>query len=88
MSRFDNRPKLDIKQKKDDSLKGTSIFISNNGKVEKSKKMFYLPKVIIRALEIQAFEDKTSESDICKKALESFLRPEAIEKAEKEINTL
>jgi hypothetical protein len=96
MSRIDNRPKIAITQINNDSdenvkkevLKGRKIITGNNGKVEKEKKMFYLSKILTRALELYACEERKNSSEICTLALENMIPKHFIERADKESKTI
>jgi hypothetical protein len=96
MSRIDNRPKIEITKIKNnvdenvqkEVLKGRKVITGSNGKVEKEKKMFYLPKVLTRALELYACEERKNSSEICTLALENIIPKHFIERADKESKTI
>lgn len=90
MNRIDNRKKINVAKIEDQdvNLKGTKIITGSSEKIEKEKKMFYLSKILTRAIEIYAFEKRKNASEICTAALETFIPREIIDRAEKEFKTL
>lgn len=90
MSRYENRNKITVEkvENEDENLKGRKIITGASEKVEKEKKMFYLSKILTRALEIYAFEKRKNASEICTAALKEFIPIEVINRAEKEFKTL